>query len=207
MTLNNLQTGETFWLPLLTSSKGDQTWGTSWCWRGWSDWSPPSPTRWRTESSPRSQWGPWPGWGPGGERRQWGCNQSHETSQESHLEADDVAEEFAGSEAEHGDASDDSVLAEEAAEDHVPLPDVGQVPGQMFSLLTVVKMIIRTNLDSRRIWWGTGWEVRLSQGWEQWSSQSPTSTRVLTRLRAMSPDTNSTDNRVSWQIKISLTHQ
>ena len=73
-------------------------------------------------------------------------------TQESHLEADDVAEEFTGSEAEHGDPSDDSVLAEEAAEDHVPLPDVGQVPGQMFSLLTLVKMIIRTNLDSSRIW-------------------------------------------------------
>ena len=47
-------------------------------------------------------------------------------------------EEFARSEAKHGDASDDSVLAEEAAED--PSPDIGQVPGQMFSLLTVVEM-------------------------------------------------------------------
>ena len=47
----------------------------------------------------------------------------------SHLEADDVAEKFARSVANHGDSSDDTVLAEEAPEDHVPLPDVGQVPG------------------------------------------------------------------------------
>ena len=47
----------------------------------------------------------------------------------SHLEADNVAEELAGSEADHGDSSDESVLAEETAKDHVPLPDIGQIPG------------------------------------------------------------------------------
>ena len=78
--------------------------------------------------------------------------QGHVTLRGSHLEADDVAEEFAGGVADHGDSSNKSVLAEETAKDHVPLPDIGQVPGQMFSLLTVVKIMIKTDLDSRRIW-------------------------------------------------------
>ena len=54
------------------------------------------------------------------------------TLRSSHLEADDVAGDFASSEADHGDCSDDAVLAEEAAEDQVPLPDIGQIPGTVF---------------------------------------------------------------------------
>ena len=46
---------------------------------------------------------------------------------QTHLEADDVAEEFAGGVADHGDPGDDTVLAEEAPQDHVSLPDVRQV--------------------------------------------------------------------------------
>ena len=46
----------------------------------------------------------------------------------SHLEADNVAEEFAGGETDHGDAGDEAVLAEEGSQDHVPLPHIGQIP-------------------------------------------------------------------------------
>ena len=52
-------------------------------------------------------------------------------------------------------------------------------------------MMIRTDLDSSSIWCGTGLEVRLSQGREQWSSQSPTFTRLFTRLAATSAETYS----------------
>ena len=105
-----------------------------------------------------------------------------------HLEADNVADELAGSEADHGDSSDDTVLAEETAQDHVPLPDIGQIPGINQS---AAAMMIRTDLDSSSIWCGTGLEVRLSQGREQWSSQSPTFTRLFTRLAATSAETYS----------------
>ena len=53
----------------------------------------------------------------------------HHNLKRSYLEADNVAEELAGSVADHGDSSDDSILAEETAQDHVPLPDIGQIPG------------------------------------------------------------------------------
>ena len=72
--------------------------------------------------------GPEPGWRPNitaSTRLQ--CHTV--TLRESHLEADNVAEKFPGGVADHGDSSDDSVLAEEAAKDHVPLPDIGQIPG------------------------------------------------------------------------------
>ena len=51
------------------------------------------------------------------------------TWRESHLEADDITEKFPGGVADHGDSGDDSVLAEETAKDHVPLPNIGQIPG------------------------------------------------------------------------------
>ena len=51
----------------------------------------------------------------------------HRNLARSHLEADNIAEKFPGGVADHGDSSDDSVLAEETAKDHVPLPDIGQI--------------------------------------------------------------------------------